>query len=102
MSEIETKNLHVHLHVLHAHKVVAQLIDLSCGVCKKKIDAKSKTFHMIIFVFLHIPQNVSVFGETLQTRLDCEYINAKLLVDFYLTIQNNFFWLEGHTHPERN
>jgi hypothetical protein len=29
---------------------------------------------MIMFVFLYRPQNVSVFDETLQTRLTCEYV----------------------------
>jgi hypothetical protein len=48
--------------------------------CVKKINfgAKNKAFHMTIFVFLHRSQNVSVFGKTLQTRLDCEYVNAKI------------------------
>jgi hypothetical protein len=55
--------------------------------CVKKIKfgAKNKTFHIIIFVFLQRPQNISVFSKTLQTYLDCEYVNAKKLVNFFLT-----------------
>jgi hypothetical protein len=59
----------------------------TCHVmCVKKIkfDAKNKAFHISIFVFLHRPQNISIFGETLQTRLDCEYVNEKKLVNFFL------------------
>jgi hypothetical protein len=54
--------------------------------CVKKIKfgAKNKTFHITIFIFLHRPQNVSIFGKTLQTRLDYEYKNAKNLINFIL------------------
>jgi hypothetical protein len=60
--------------------------------CVKKIKfgAKNKVFHMTIFVFSHRPQNVSVFGGTLQSCLDDEYVNAKILVNF-LTFQSMFF-----------
>jgi hypothetical protein len=70
--------------VLHDHKVVARQIGVLCGVCKKiKFGTKNKAFHTTIFIFLHRPQNVLVFGETLQTCLDCEFVNAKILVNFF-------------------
>jgi hypothetical protein len=61
--------------------------------CVKKIkfSAKNKTFDMTIFVFLYRPQNILVFGKTLQTRLDCEDVNAKFLVNFFLIFRNIFF-----------
>jgi hypothetical protein len=58
------------------------MCDVACAK-KIKFDAKNKAFHMTIFVFLYKSQNVSVFGKTLQTRLDCEYVNAKILVNFF-------------------
>jgi hypothetical protein len=52
-------------------------------VKKTKFGAKNKTFDMTIFVFLHRAQKVSIVGETLQTHLDCEYVNAKFSVIFF-------------------
>jgi hypothetical protein len=49
---------------------------------------------MIIFVFFRRPQNTSVFGKTLQTRLDCEYVNAKKIVNFFKYFEI-CFWVEG-------
>jgi hypothetical protein len=63
-----------------------------------KVDAKNKAFHLTILVFLHRPQNVSIFGETLQTRLDCEYVNAKFLVNFF-DISKYVSWVEGAYVP---
>jgi hypothetical protein len=53
---------------------------------------------MIFFSFLYIPQNVSVFGETLQTHLDCEYVNANFLVCF-LNISKYVLLVEGAYAP---
>jgi hypothetical protein len=50
--KIETKNLHVHLHVIHACKVVLRKISFSCSVSKRtKFNAKNKAFHKIFFLF---------------------------------------------------
>jgi hypothetical protein len=38
---------------------------------------------MTIFVFLHIPLKVSVFGKTLQTHLDSGYVNIKKIINFF-------------------
>jgi hypothetical protein len=68
--------------------------------CIKKIkfDAKYKTFPMIIFIFLHRPQNVSVFNEILQTRSDCEYVNAIFWLNSF-NISKYVFWVEGAYAP---
>jgi hypothetical protein len=52
-------------------------------VKKIKFDAKNWAFHMTILSFLHIPQKVSVFDKTLQTHLDCIYVNTKYLIKFF-------------------
>jgi hypothetical protein len=51
------KNLHVRLHMLRVHKVVSRKTDMSFRLRKNKIDAKSKTFYGIYFVFF-TPINV--------------------------------------------
>jgi hypothetical protein len=48
-----------------------------------KFGAKNKAFDMIIFIFLHGSQKVSVFGETLQIDLDCGYVNTIFSVIFF-------------------
>jgi hypothetical protein len=54
-------------------------------MCKKtNFGAKNKAFHMIMFIFFTWTKKVSVFGETLQMYLDCGYLNAKNLVNFFL------------------
>jgi hypothetical protein len=52
-------------------------------VKKTKFSAKNKAFDMTNFVFLHRPQKVSVYDETLQTHLDCAYVNAEFFVIFF-------------------
>jgi hypothetical protein len=84
----------IHTYIFTCYMPTKSLHDKSTYhvACVKKIKfgAKHKAFHMPIFDFLHRPQNVSVFGETLQTRLDCEYVNANFLSNF-LTFRNMFF-----------
>jgi hypothetical protein len=75
--------------VLHAHKVVSRQIGVSC-IKNIKFGAKNKTFHMIIFIFLHRPQKVSVFDKTLQTHSDCGYVNAKINCQFFLHFEIYF------------
>jgi hypothetical protein len=90
---MEIKNSHVNFHMLHAHKVISGQINMSYGVCKKTINGdKIKAFHMtIFFLFLHRPEKVSVFRKTLQTHLDCGYVNAKKIYHIFLTLGNIFF-----------
>jgi hypothetical protein len=54
---------------------------------------------MTIFVFLHRPYKVSVFGETLQTYLDYRYVNEKKIGQFFFDITKYVFWVEGAYAP---
>jgi hypothetical protein len=62
-------------------------------VKKTNFDTKNKAFYMTIFVFLHRPLKVSVFGETLQAHLDC--VNGIFLSIFFDISKYYIFGVEG-------
>jgi hypothetical protein len=99
--KIETQNSHVHLHVLHVHKVVARQIECHVACVKKiKFDAKNKAFYMTIFVIFTLTIKRIGFRWNFTNALRLWICKCKKKNWFFFEIPKYvFFWVDGVYAP---
>jgi hypothetical protein len=75
----QIKMLCVYIHVLRAQEVVLLKITFYVAYVKMtKFGTKISLFATCFLSFLHSPQKMSVFHETIHEHIECGYIHANI------------------------